>query len=181
MTQPFVGQIIMFCGNFAPVGRAFCDGQILPIAQYTALFSLLGTYYGGNGMSNFALPNLQGSVPVHVGQGPGLSQYVLGQTAGTPTVTLITSQIPPHTHVFSASTAAATGPSPSGNVPAKPTAANAAAYAVSQSSPYPALAPQSMNPQSCGLTGGNQPHNNMMPTLFISFVIALTGIYPSRN
>ena len=181
MTQPFVGQIIMFCGNFAPRGTAFCNGQILPISQYTALFSLLGTTYGGNGTSNFALPNLQGNVPAHTGQGPGLSQYSMGQTGGTPTVTLINTEMPAHTHVFSASTVAATGSSPSGNVPAKPTAANASAYAVSQSSPYPALVAQTMNPQSCGFTGGNQPHNNMMPTLFISFVIALQGIFPART
>jgi microcystin-dependent protein len=181
MVQPFLGQMLMFGGNFPPKGTAFCNGQVLAISQNTALFSLLGTFYGGNGTSTFALPNLQGSVPVHVGQGPGLSPYVLGQTGGTPTVTLITSQLPAHTHVFSASTVNANSPSPSGRVPAKPTAANASAYAVSQSSPYPALAPQTMNPQSCGLTGGNQPHNNMMPTLFITFIIALVGIFPARN
>ena len=181
MTQPFVGQIMMFCGNFAPIGRAFCDGQLMAISQNTALFSLLGTYYGGDGRSTFALPNLQGSVPVHMGQGPGLSVYQLGQSGGTQNVTLLATQMPAHSHVFSASTASATSPSPSDQLPAKPTAANASAYAVSQSLPYPALAPQTMNPQSCSVVGGSVAHNNMMPTLFITFVIALVGIFPSRN
>jgi microcystin-dependent protein len=177
MVQPFVGQMLMFCGNFAPSGTAFCNGQILPISQNTALFSLLGTNYGGNGTSTFALPNLQGSVPVNMGQGPGLSQYILGQTGGTQNVTVITSQMPAHSHVFSASTTNATSPSPNGRVPAKPTVANASAYAVSQSAP--ALAPQVMNQSD--VAGGNQPHNNMMPTLFISFVIALVGVFPPRS
>jgi microcystin-dependent protein len=181
MTQPFLGQMMMFCGNFPPKGFAFCNGQLLAISQNTALFSLLGTFYGGNGTTNFALPNLQGSVPVHMGQGPGLSPYVIGQAGGTQNVTVTAAAMPLHSHIFNASTANATGPSPSGLVPAKPTAANAAAYAVSQSSPYPALAPQVMNPQSCSIVGGSQPHNNMMPTLFISFVIALQGIFPARN
>ena len=177
MPEPFLGQMLMFCGNFAPFGTAFCNGQILPISQNTALFSLLGTTYGGNGTSTFALPNLQGSVPVHVGQGPGLSPYVLGQVGGTQSATVTAATMPAHSHVFNASTVSATSPSPTGRVPAKPTAANAAAYAVSQSAP--ALAPQVMN--QSGVTGGSQPHNNMMPTLFISFVIALQGIFPSRN
>jgi len=177
MSSPFLGQIVMFGGNFAPTGFALCNGQLLAISQNTALFSLLGTFYGGNGTSNFALPDLRGSVPVHMGQGPGLSQYVLGQTGGTPNVTLTAATMPAHGHVFNASTANATGSSPSGLVPAKPTAANAAAYAVSQSAP--ALAPQTMNTSS--VAGGSQPHNNMMPTLFITFIIALTGIFPARN
>src|ERR1700692_881972 len=125
MADQFVGEIRAVGFNFPPSGWAFCDGQLMAISQNTALFSLLGTFYGGNGTSTFALPNLQGSVPVHVGQGPGLSPYVLGQTGGTPTVTLITSQLPAHTHVLSASTVNANSPSPSGRVPAKPTAANA--------------------------------------------------------
>ena len=179
MTQPFLGQMMMFCGNFPPRGFAFCNGQIMQISQSTALFSLLGTTYGGNGTATFALPNLQGNVPVHMGQGPGLSQYIIGQTGGTQNVTVNAAAMPAHSHVFNASTANATGPSPSGLVPAKPTATNAAAYAVSQTAP--ALAPQVMNPQSCGIVGGSQPHNNMMPTLFISFVIALQGIFPARN
>jgi microcystin-dependent protein len=181
MAEPFVGQMLMFCGNFAPFGTAFCNGQLLQISQNTALFSLLGTNYGGDGKTTFALPNLQGSVPVGMGQGPGLSQYVIGQSSGTQTVTLTASQMPVHAHTFNVSTANATSPSPSGHVPAKPTAANASAYAVSQSAPYPALAPQAMNPQSCGIVGGSQPHTNMMPTLFISFIIALQGVFPPRS
>ena len=145
--HPFLGQIVMFAGNFAPKGYALCNGQVMSITQNTALFSLLGTTYGGNGTTTFALPNLQGNVPVNMGQGPGLSPYVLGQTGGTQNVTVNAATMPAHSHVFNASTANATGPSPSGLVPAKPTATNAAAYAVSQTSP--ALAPQIMNPQSC--------------------------------
>ncbi len=181
MAQPFLGQILMFCGNFAPLGTAFCNGQIMSIAQNQALFSLLGTQYGGDGMTTFALPNLQGSVPVHMGQGIGLSPYNIGQLGGTQTVTLGASQMPGHSHVFSASTVNATSPSPSGRVPAKPTVANAAAYAVNQPSPNPALGSQIMNSQSCSIVGGSVAHNNMMPTLFISFIIALQGIFPARN
>jgi microcystin-dependent protein len=177
MVQPFLGQMLMFGGNFPPKGTAFCNGQLLQIAQNQALFSLLGTFYGGNGTATFALPNLQGSVPVHMGQGPGLSQYQLGETGGTQNVTVNANQMPAHSHVFNASTVSATSPSPTGRVPAKPTAANAAAYAVSQTAPP--LAPQVMNQSA--VAGGSQPHNNMMPTLFISFVIAMVGIFPARD
>jgi microcystin-dependent protein len=177
MAQPFLGQILMFCGNFAPAGTAFCNGQLMAISQNEALFSLLGTTYGGDGRTTYALPNLQGSVPVHAGQGPGLSPYQLGETGGTQNVTVNANQMPAHSHVFNASTVNATSPSPTGRVPAKPTATNAAAYAVSQTAP--ALAPQVMNQSA--LAGGSQPHNNMMPTLFISFVIVLQGVFPSRN
>jgi microcystin-dependent protein len=177
MAQPFLGQMLMFGGNFPPKGTAFCNGQLLQIAQNQALFSLLGTFYGGNGTATFALPNLQGSVPVHMGQGPGLSQYQLGETGGTQNVTVNANQMPAHSHVFNASTVSATSPSPTGRVPAKPTAANAAAYAMSQTAPP--LAPQVMNQSA--VAGGSQPHNNMMPTLFISFVIAMVGIFPARD
>ena len=179
MSTPFLGQLVMFGGNFAPKGFALCNGQVMSISQNTALFSLLGTTYGGNGTTTFALPNLQGNVPVNVGQGPGLSPYVLGQTGGAQNVTVTALTMPAHSHVFNASTANATSPSPSGRVPAKPTAASATAYAVSQSAPYPALAPQIMN--SSSVVGGGQPHNNMMPTLFITFIIALVGIFPART
>jgi microcystin-dependent protein len=179
MSNLFVGQIVMAGFNFAPRGTALCDGQILPISQNAALFSLLGTQYGGNGTSTFALPNLQGSVPVHQGQGSGLSPYDIGQSGGASTITLNTNELPGHSHVFSVNTSAATAASPSGaTMPAKPTAANASAYAVSQSG-YPSLAAQTMN--SLASSGGGGSHNNMMPTLFITFVITLTGIYPSRN
>jgi microcystin-dependent protein len=177
MAQPFLGQMLMFCGNFAPAGTAFCNGQLMAISQNEALFSLLGTTYGGDGRTTYSLPNLQGSVPVHMGQGPGLSQYVLGETGGTQNVTINANQIPAHSHVFNASTVNATSPSPTGRLPAKPTAPNAAAYAVGQTAPP--LAAQVMNQSA--VTGGSQPHNNMMPTLFISFVIVLQGIFPSRN
>jgi len=181
MSNLFLGQIVMFAGNFAPKNTAFCDGQLLPISLNTALFSLLGTYYGGDGRATFALPNLQGSVPVGQGQGPGLSLYDIGESGGSQSITLLTTEMPAHTHTFSATTANATGTSPSGLVPAVPTVANASAYAVSQSSPYPALVPAAMNPESCSVGGGSQPHNNMMPTLFITFLIVLVGVYPARN
>ena len=177
MGTPYLGEIRIFSFAFAPRGWVQANGQILPINQNQALFALFGTTYGGDGFTTFALPNLQGNVPVNVGQGPGLSQYILGQTGGTQNVTVNAATMPAHSHVFNASTANATGPSPSGLVPAKPTATNAAAYAVSQSAP--ALAPQTMN--SSSVAGGSQPHNNMMPTLFITFIIALTGIFPARN
>lgn len=180
MSNLFLGQIVMLGCTFPPRGTAFCDGQLIPIPQNTALFSLLGTFYGGNGTSNFALPNLQGCVPMHMGQGPGLTPRDIGETGGAQTVTLTALQIPAHTHVFNASTVSATGSSPSGLLPATPTAANASAYAVSQPS-YPALAPQNMNSQSCGVSGGSQAHGNMMPTLFINFVITLQGVFPARN
>jgi microcystin-dependent protein len=179
MSNLFLGQIVMAGFNFAPQGTALCNGQILPISQNTALFSLLGTFYGGNGTNTFALPNLQGSVPVHQGQSPGLSPYEVGQSGGTSTITLDTAELPSHSHLFSVNTSVATAASPSGaTMPAQPTAPGASAYAVSQSG-YPSLAAQTMN--SLASSGGGAAHNNMMPTLFITFVITLTGIFPSRN
>jgi microcystin-dependent protein len=179
MSNLFVGQIVMAGFNFAPRGTAMCDGQLLSISQNTALFSLLGTFYGGDGRSTFALPNLQGSVPVHQGQGPGLSLYEIGQSGGASSITLYTAELPNHSHLFSVNTNAATAASPSGaTMPARPTAANASAYAVSQSG-YPALAAQTMN--TLATSGGGAAHNNMMPTLFITFVIVLQGVYPARN
>ena len=180
MSNLFLGQIVMLGFNFAPAGTMLCDGQLLPISQYNSLFELLGTTYGGDGVTNFALPNLQGNVPVHQGQGNGLSSYVIGQSSGASTVTLNSNQLPSHSHAFSVSTSTATNSSPfSGVMPAQPTAPGASAYAVSQTG-YLSPVAQTMN--SLVTAGGSQPHNNMMPTLFINFAIVVTGgIFPSRN
>lgn len=180
MSDPFLGEIKMVSFNFPPKGWAFCDGQLLPINQNQALFSLLGTTYGGNGTTNFSLPNLQASVPVHQGQGPGLEDYIIGQPGGSETVTLIQSTVPSHSHTFNVTTATATSAAiGAGLVPAKPTATNASAYAVSQSPP--GLMAQTLASGACAVAGGSQPHLNLMPSLVINFCIALQGIFPSRS
>jgi microcystin-dependent protein len=179
MTQPFLAEIRMFAGNFAPRGWALCNGQILSISQNTALFSLLGTTYGGNGTSNFALPNLQSSAPMHAGQGPGLTNHVLGEASGTPTVTLLATGLASHTHSLQGSTALASSTDPSAGVYAEGRHTGSPA---GPAWPYSTLAPDAnLNPTSLGQTGGNQPHNNLMPYLTLNFIIALQGIYPARN
>jgi microcystin-dependent protein len=177
MSEPFLGEIRMFAGNFAPRGWAFCNGQVLPIAQNTALFSLLGTTYGGNGQTTFALPNLQGRLPMHWGTGPGLTPRSLGEMSGTESVTLISTQMPAHNHAIEASTNQGDQFSPSGNV-------NAVLINSSTQQPenmYSGAPNTTMAPSSVGLTGGSQPHDNMSPFLCFSFIIALEGIYPSRS
>ena len=179
MAEPFIGQIIMFAGNFAPRGYAFCWGQILSIAQNTALFSILGTTYGGNGQTTFALPDLRGRVPIQPGQGPGLSPYSLGQQAGTETVTLLSTQIPAHNHLITASEGNGTAQTPGGgflSAGVVPTSGNAAVSAYRNSTDGTTLAPTSITN-----TGGSQPHNNIQPYLALNFCIALEGIFPSRN
>jgi microcystin-dependent protein len=171
MTQPFVGEIRMFGGNFAPRGNAMCDGQILAISQNTALFSLLGTQYGGNGTSNFALPDLRGRSPMHQGQGTGLSQRVVGESTGAENVALLTTEMPSHTHQVKAVGSAGNNTSPVGN-----------SWASSTTRPYSNQAPNTtMAPGALSPAGGNQPHNNLQPYLVVTFIIALQGIYPSRN
>jgi microcystin-dependent protein len=166
MGQPFVGEIRMFAGNFAPAGWMFCDGSLLPISEYETLFNLIGTTYGGDGQQTFALPNLQSRVPVHQGNG-----FVLAQMAGEETVTLTVSQIPAHTHVPLADSGTGSQTSPSGNV-----------WANSTNLPYSPNAPSaSMDPAALGSTGGSQPHDNMIPFLAINFIISLFGIFPSQN
>jgi microcystin-dependent protein len=173
MSQPFVAEIRMFAGNFAPRSWAFCNGQLMSISQNTALFSLLGTFYGGDGKSNFALPNLQGSVPVHMGQGPGLTDRVLGETGGTQTVTLLSSEIPAHNHPVRCSSQPADQPSPGGFVWAmEPTGLV---------NPYTSGPPNVPMANLAGNAGGNQPHNNLMPYLVVNFIIALNGVFPARN
>ena len=180
MSSPFVAEIRMFGFNFPPTGWAFCNGQILSISQNTALFSLLGTMYGGNGVSTFALPNLQGSVPIHQGQGPGLSDRFLGESSGEETHTLIVSELPIHNHSFVGTTTNATTITSSGNQPAKGFSGNFQAN--TQAKMYSTVAPNAqMNPAAIGITGGSQPHNNMMQYLTVSFCIALQGIFPARG
>jgi len=180
MADPFLAEIRIFPYNFAPRGWAFCDGQLLSIAQNTALFSLLGTNFGGDGRSTFGLPNLQGSAPLHPGRGPGLSDYQLGQTGGTSNVTLTTNQIPAHAH---APQGLPTAPNPT---PQIDPSGNVWAVAGTRRVPSnlyataPGTAP-SMNAGALTAFGGSQPHNNRHPCLTMNFCIALQGIYPSRN
>jgi len=163
----------MFAGNFAPRGWAMCNGQTLAISQNTALFSLLGTTYGGNGTSTFVLPNMQGNVPVHYGQGPGLAPYDEGETGGTQVVTLLSNQMPAHNHPVSCSTQPADQPSPGGFIwAAEPTGLV---------NPYTTGAPNVPMANVIGLAGGSLPHNNLMPYLVVNFIIALQGVFPSRN
>lgn len=172
MADPFVAEIRIFPFNFAPRGWAWCNGQLLPISQNTALFSLIGTFYGGNGISNFALPNIQGSVPMHPGQGPGLSLHDLGETGGSDTVTLIESEIPRHSHLVKTSNEPAESNNPSGNSIA---VADNLIY-TNVENPNTQMREDSITP-----SGGDQPHNNMMPYLTYYFNIALHGVFPSRQ
>ena len=175
MSDQFLGQICTFGFNFPPRGWATCDGQLMSIQQNAALFSLLGTYYGGNGVTTFALPDLRGRVPLHQGQGPGLSTYVIGELSGTENVTLLQSEMPLHTHILNGSSALSDSHTPSNNVIATSLATGTKTY-LSATPPN-----VGMNPQSIALAGGSQPHNNLQPFLVINYCIALQGIFPSRN
>src|SRR5437588_180634 len=175
MSNPFVAEIRIFAGNFAPKGWAQCDGQLLPISQNTALFSLLGTTYGGDGKSTFALPNLQGSAPMQAGQGPGLSLRDLGETGGEQTVTLLQTEMPAHSHSARA-TSTTNQASPATNV-----------WASGQKgfgNVYTGSSPQTnrqMSSFATSIAGGNLPHNNMPPFLGLTFIIALQGVFPARS
>ncbi len=172
MADPFVAEIRIFPFNFAPRGWAWCDGQLLPLSQNTALFSLLGTTYGGNGKSNFALPDLQGRAPMHPGQGPGLSLHDLGETGGSETVTLLESEIAAHSHTFTASQLPGEVPIAQGNYPATTVGDNT----------YAAVGNLvSMSPNALAPAGGDQPHNNLMPYLTFYFCIAMQGVFPPRT
>ena len=175
MADPFVAEIRIFPFNFAPKGWAWCNGQLLPLSQNTALFSLLGTTYGGDGKSNFALPDMQGNAPMHTGQGPGLSLHDLGEMSGSETVTLLQSEIPSHPHTMKASGDAADNNQPGGNMAAKPAGRGNNLY-VTTTSPLVAMNNSALTP-----TGGDQPHNNMMPYLTLYFNIALQGVFPPRT
>lgn len=174
MAQPFLAEIRMFGGNFAPRGNAFCNGQILSIAQNTALFSLLGTAYGGNGQTTFALPDLRGRTPIGAGQGPGLSPVSLGETSGSESVTLIATEMPAHTHAPQGASTGGTTTDPSGAV---------WSASIGGRSPPPLYtgAANLVTMDPAGFAGGSQPHPNMQPYLAISFIIALEGVFPPRN
>jgi len=180
MADPFVAEIRIFPFNFAPKGWAFCDGQILPISQNTALFSLLGTTYGGDGKSTFALPNLQGAVPLHAGQGPGLSLWDLGESQGSDTVSLLESEIPAHSHAVNAKTQNAGASDPTGGFLAAGhfggAQGGAVNYYLTTNNPQTLLSGNAIAP-----AGGDQPHNNLMPYLTLNFCIALQGVFPPRT
>lgn len=174
MSEPFVGEIRMFAGNFAPRGWAFCDGQLLAVSQNDALFSLFGTIYGGDGRTTFGLPEMRGRIPLHAGTGPGLSPRRLGAKSGAERETLTVNQLASHTHDLNANTALATGSAPQGKVLADPTVVGGRIYD---------QVTQDANAASTVIanTGGSRSHNNLMPTLCVHFIVALFGIYPSRN
>lgn len=173
MADPFVAEIRIFPFNFPPKGWAFCDGQLLPLSQNTALFSLLGTTYGGDGASNFALPDLQGRAAMHPGQGPGLSQRDLGESGGEDTVTLLGSEMPAHAHAVRGNNALGDSPTPAGNTLARFGSLNA--YQQETVANLVAMAPEGLPP-----AGGSQPHNNLQPYLTLNFCIALQGVFPPR-
>jgi microcystin-dependent protein len=171
--DPFVAEIRIFPFNFAPKGWAFCDGQILPLSQNTALFSLLGTTYGGDGKSNFALPNMQGNAPMHPGQGPGLSLHDLGETGGSQTVTLLESEIPSHSHTLRADVL---------DIADTNVVSPNASFALSSGGTlYQGAAGVFLSDNALTPAGGDQPHNNMQPYLTLNFCIALQGVYPPRT
>jgi microcystin-dependent protein len=178
MSDPFIGEIRMFGGNFAPRGWATCDGQLLSIAQNTALFSILGTTYGGNGQTTFALPDLRGRRPIHQGQGPGLSPYTLGEMAGAENTTLTISNMPAHNHLVNASNTTGTQVNPGGNVlaPGVDSVSGACADFILPASINTTMAPNMITP-----AGNNVPFSVLDPFLCVNFIIALEGIYPSRN
>lgn len=172
MSEPFVGEIRMFAGNFAPRSWALCDGQLLAISQNDALFSLFGTIYGGDGQSTFGLPDMRGRVPLHAGSGPGLSPRQLGSKSGSETVTLTSNELPSHSHDYSANTQAGNSNTPAANVVA---ARDAAATYIETDQD------ENMATTSIANVGGSQSHTNLMPTTCVNFIVALFGIYPSRS
>jgi microcystin-dependent protein len=181
MSQPFIGQIMMTGFNFAPTGWALCNGQTLSISQNAALFSLIGTYYGGNGVSTFQLPNLQSSVPIHQGTGAGLSTYVIGQVGGTENVSLLYNNMPQHNHLINVSTAYGTLTTPSGNILGVTNGGTPSAPAAGNNDFVSTASNATLAATAVGTAGGNVPHTNLQPYLVINFVIALVGIFPSRN
>lgn len=178
MSDPFLGEVRMFGGNFAPQNWALCNGQLLSIAQNSALFSLLGVTYGGDGQTTFGVPDMRGRLPISQGQGPGLTQRVMGEKAGAETVTLMTPNMPAHSHSLNVYNTAATTSAPGPTVlPAVPTGAGKI-YVVAGSLP---VNPAQFAAEAVSMSVGNQPHSNLMPALCVSFIIALQGIFPSRN
>jgi microcystin-dependent protein len=173
VSQPYVGEIRDFGFNFAPAGWMTCDGQLLPISQYDTLFNLIGTTYGGDGQSTFALPDLRGRVGIHMGTAPSGSNYVLAQNAGVENVPLLASQIPAHSHAVNGNSNVANAESPGNTYPAGTAATGGNSYADTGGT--------TMNPGMIGLTGGGQPHNNLQPYLTTNYCISLFGIFPSAT
>jgi len=181
MSQPYVGQILIFGGNFAPVGWMLCAGQLLPISEYETLFQLIGTTYGGDGQSTFGLPDLRGRVPIHMGTGNGLSTYIIGQAAGVESVTLTTQQIPTHNHFAIAANSSGNAKTPQGTILANEGGADAdkvSIYAPWDNDPANMT---TMLPAMVQQTGGSQPHENRQPLLVLNFIISLFGVFPSPN
>ncbi len=170
--DPFIGEIILFAGNFAPSGYLSCDGQLMAIAQNTALFSILGTTFGGNGQTTFALPDLRGRAPIHMGAGPGLPVFQLGEQGGAADHTLLSNEMPAHSHVALADTGSGTQSSPAGGLPARDPSGSPA---------YGTNAVASLAGNAIGISGASQPHNNLPPFLTIHYCIAVQGIFPPRN
>jgi microcystin-dependent protein len=171
MGQPYIGEIRMFGGSFAPAGWAFCNGQLIPISENNALFTLIGTTYGGDGQNTFALPNLQSRIPIHMGQGAGTSNYTIGEQGGVEEVTLTTNQIPSHTHPPLGSNTGLSD-NPNGSYWAD----------TATGKPFVAAPPAVlMNPQTITPTGGSQPHDNMLPYLCVTYIISLFGVFPSQT
>ena len=172
MSNPYIGEIRMFGGNFAPAGWAFCEGQLMPISENDALFTLIGTTYGGDGQETFGLPNLSGRTPIHMGKGPAVSQtYVIGEMAGVESVTLTTQQIPIHNHAFIPSTTISAETNPTNNVLSQS----------SQATIYISDQPNVNMANRVAPVGGSQPHDNMQPYLCIQYIISLFGIFPTQN
>ena len=185
MAQPYLAEIKMFGGSFQPLGFAFCNGQLMSIAQNSALFALLGTTYGGDGVNTFALPNLQGRIPINQGQGPGLTSRVIGESAGTNNVTLTTNTMPQHQHLPVANNVDPTNDAPATNtMPCRPKQAVGGNSAQLYTDPTKTPVVGDLKPMLAGIignVGNNLPHDNMMPYLVITFIISLQGIFPSQN
>ncbi len=174
MSNPYVGEIRMFAGNFAPQGWAFCDGQLLPIFEYETLFNLFGTLYGGDGEQTFGVPNMAGRLPIHSGTGPGLSSRTIGEEMGVEQVTLTAGQLPPHTHSLNVSSSQGTTSSAVGGAVALATSPGVRKF-------RPASSAQPLRNDLLASTGGSQPHTNMMPSTCVNFIVSLFGIFPSPS
>jgi microcystin-dependent protein len=181
MGTPYIGEIRLTSFNFPPKGWALCNGQLLSIQQNPALFSLFGTFYGGDGIRTFALPNMQSRVPIHMGQGNGLSNYVIGQQGGVESVTLQYNSMPLHTHLVVASTNFGSSNAPAGDILAQTNGGTVSAPVAGQLDFVTTAATGNMEQTTIGQQGGNQPHSNIQPYLVINFIVALVGIFPSRN
>jgi microcystin-dependent protein len=179
MAQPYVGQIMIIGCNFAPAGWMLCQGQLLPISEYETLFQLIGTTYGGDGQSTFGLPDLRGRVPLHMGQGPSLSSYVIGQAAGVESVTLTTQQIPTHNHLSQIAGSPAPASTPGNNILANEAIGNAQATCFSYG-PFGGTQ-SALATATLAITGGSQPHENRQALLVLNFIISLFGVFPSQN